>query len=78
MSKRKTAFRLWALALGEKAGKHDRESDTVALIRTFIFASYLITNIAIVANAWRHWNDIEYSREQEKRPAEAGRCLQNQ
>ena len=57
MSKRKTVFRLWALALGEKAGKHDREADTVALIRTFIFASYLITNIAIVANAWRHWND---------------------
>jgi len=48
-------FRLWAKALGEKASKHDHEADKVALIRTFIFASYLITNIAIVANAWRHW-----------------------
>jgi hypothetical protein len=31
----------------------------VAIVRTFIFASYLITNIAIVANAVRHWNDSE-------------------
>jgi hypothetical protein len=50
-------WRIWAKALGEKAGKHNREADTVAIVRTFIFASYLITNIAIVANAWRHWND---------------------
>jgi hypothetical protein len=52
-------WRIWALALGEKAGKHDREADKVAIVRTFIFASYLITNIAICANAWRHWNDNE-------------------
>jgi hypothetical protein len=52
-------WRIWAKALGEKAGKHDREADAVAIVRTFIFASYLITNIAIVANAWRHWNDNE-------------------
>lgn len=50
-------FRIWAKALGEKASKHDHEADKVAIIRTFIFASYLITNVAIVANAWRHWND---------------------
>jgi hypothetical protein len=47
---------VWAKALGEKAGKHDREADKVAIVRTFIFVSYLITNIAIVANAWRHWD----------------------
>ena len=52
-------WRIWAKALGEKTGKHNREADTVAIVRTFIFASYLITNIAIVANAWRHWNDSE-------------------
>jgi hypothetical protein len=57
MSKRKGAWKIWALALGEKASKHDHEADKVALIRTLIFASYLITNIAIIANAWRHWND---------------------
>ena len=52
----KKLWRLWALALGEKAGRHDREADAVAVIRTIILISYLITNIAIVANAWRHWN----------------------
>ena len=50
-------WRLWCKALGEKAGKNDREADNVAYIRTFIFLTYLITNIAIVANAVRHWND---------------------
>ena len=51
-------WRLWAKALGEKASKCDREANTVALIRTFIFITYFITNIAIVANAVRHWNDV--------------------
>ena len=32
-------------------------ADRVALVRTFIFATYLITNGFIVANAIRHWND---------------------
>jgi hypothetical protein len=32
-------------------------ADQVALVRTFIFATYLITNGFIVANAIRHWND---------------------
>lgn len=50
-------WRLWAKAIGEKASKCDRESDKVAVIRTFIFATYLITNGFIVANAIRHWND---------------------
>ena len=54
---KKTVWRLWAKALGEKATKCDKESDTVAIIRTFIFTTYLITNVAIVANAVRHWND---------------------
>jgi len=56
-NKRKTIWRLWAKALGEKAGKNDKEADTIACIRTLIFVSYLITNVAIVANAVRHWND---------------------
>jgi len=57
-SKRRKVWRLWAKALGEKAGKNDRESDIIAWIRTFIFVSYLVTNVAIVANAVRHWNDV--------------------
>jgi len=55
--KKKTAWRWWAKALGEKASKCDKESDKVALIRTFIFATYLITNVFIVAGVIRHWND---------------------
>ena len=55
--KKKTAWRWWAKALGEKASKCDKESDKVALIRTFIFATYLITNAFIVAGVIRHWND---------------------
>ena len=60
MSKRKSAWRIWAKALGEKSGKDDREADIVARIRTLIFVSYLVTNMAIVANAVRHWNDVDY------------------
>jgi hypothetical protein len=55
-------WRLWCKALGEKASNNDSEADRVALIRTFIFITYLITNIAIVANAVRHWNDVPTER----------------
>jgi hypothetical protein len=55
--KHKTAWRWWAKALGEKASKCDKESDRIAYIRTFIFATYLITNAFIVAGVVRHWND---------------------
>lgn len=57
MKKQKTLWRWWAKALGEKASKCDRESDTVARIRTFIFITYLLTNCFIVAGVIRHWND---------------------
>ena len=55
-------WRIWAKALGAKEGKDDREADTIACIRTLIFVSYLVTNVAIVANAVRHWNDIDYQQ----------------
>ena len=57
MSRRKGAWKLWSLALGEKASKHDHEADRVALIRTLIFASYLITNSVIISGVVRHWDD---------------------
>ncbi len=56
-TKKKTIWRWWAKALGEKASKCDRESDTIAWIRTFIFTTYLVTNCFIVAGVIRHWND---------------------
>ena len=49
-------WRLWAKALGEKASKSDRESDYIALIRTLILLTYLITNCFISAGVIRHWN----------------------
>ena len=55
---RQRAFRLWAKALGEKASPHDKEADKVAYIRTLILASYLITNLFIVAGVIRHWCDV--------------------
>ena len=57
MKRRKTIWRLWAKSLGEKASKCDNESDTVALVRSFIFITYLITNCFIVAGVIKHWND---------------------
>jgi hypothetical protein len=59
LKRKKTIWRWWAKALGEKASKCDKESDLVAWIRTFIFITYLITNCFIVAGVIRHWNDSQ-------------------
>ena len=48
-------WRIWAKALGEKAGASDTEADRVALIRTIIVLSYIITNCFIIAGVIRHW-----------------------
>ena len=61
MARRKSLWRLWAKALGEKDGRTDREADIIASIRTFILICYMVTNMAIVANAVRHWNDVDYT-----------------
>jgi len=50
-------WRWWAKALGQKASECDVESDKVAIIRSLIFGTYLITNVFIVAGVIRHWND---------------------
>jgi len=50
-------WKLWCLALGEKASKKNNEADYVAIVRTIIFLSYLATNIFIIAGVIRHWND---------------------
>jgi hypothetical protein len=53
---RRHIWRLWAKALGDKAGHTDKEADTVATIRTLIVVTYLLTNFVIVAGVLRHWN----------------------
>jgi hypothetical protein len=55
--KHKTLWKWFAMALGEKASKCDKESDIVARIRAVIFLTYLITNTFIVAGVVRHWKD---------------------
>ena len=72
MSKRKTIWRWWAKALGEKPSHCDRESDTIAWIRTFIFISYLVTNLFIISGVVRHWNDgiervVEFDQSEQKK-----------
>lgn len=52
---RKSIWRLWAKALGDKSGLTNTEADTVALIRTLIVLTYLFTNFVIVAGVIRHW-----------------------
>ena len=68
MGKRKSAWRIWAKALGQKEGKNDTEADTVAIIRTLIMVQLVITNGFIIANAIRHWNNVpsELSKTEEK------------
>jgi hypothetical protein len=51
----KNIWRIWAKALGEKAGNSDSESDRVAFIRTLIVLSYITTNCFIIAGVIRHW-----------------------
>ncbi len=86
--KPKSPWRWWAKALGEKASKCDKESDKVAVIRTIIFATYLITNCFIVAGVIRQWNKqttieifienphevpSDLHQEQKEKPIEANR-----
>ena len=48
-------WRLWAKALGEKAGATVQEADRIALIRSAIVLCYIITNLFIIAGVIRHW-----------------------
>ena len=50
-------WRLWCYALGRKEGRKKREADAVAVIRTLILLSYLITNCFIIAGVIRHWDN---------------------
>jgi hypothetical protein len=49
-------WRIWAKALGEKAGATDQEADLIACFRTVIVLTYIITNFFIIASVIRHWN----------------------
>ena len=48
-SKNRSIWRYWALALGQKDGRSNKEADKIALIRTFIMVQLVITNGFIIA-----------------------------
>ena len=47
--KKKGAWRIWALALGRKEGRSDKEADKIAIIRTLIMFQLIVTNFFIIA-----------------------------
>ena len=56
--KRKSAWRIWALALGRKEGRSDYEADRIAIIRTLIMFQLIVTNFFIIAgNVKNLWFD---------------------
>ena len=53
-------WKVWKYALGSFADDKTSEYDNViALVRTFIFITYLITNCFIISGVIRHWNPPE-------------------
>jgi hypothetical protein len=53
----KHVWRVIAKALGEKAHTRNELADQVAFVRFLILLAYMFTNLCIVLNTWRHWND---------------------
>jgi len=63
MKKKKGLLYYVYCALGEKSHPRcNKTADRVAIIRLIAFLSILITNSFIVANALRHWNDIQLDK----------------
>ena len=60
--KQSNIWKIIAKSLGEKSGDTDKESDQIAVVRLLAFLSIFITNSFIVANALRHWNDIQLDK----------------
>ena len=52
--KKKSAWRIWALALGRKEGRSDKEADKIAIIRTLIMFQLIVTNFFIIAGNVKH------------------------
>ena len=50
-------WKIWKYALGSFADDKTRDYDNVvAIVRTFILLTYLITNVFIISGVIRHWN----------------------
>ena len=69
---------IWKYTLGSFSDtKTENYDDWVALIRTCIFVSYMLTNFFIVSGVLRHWNDLpsELPKTEEKRLCKATSIL---
>ena len=56
----KKVWEIWKYSLGSFSDDKTAPYDNyVAGIRTLIVVSYMVTNVAIVANAVRHWDDVK-------------------
>ena len=56
----KKIWEIWKYSLGSFSDDKTAPYDNyVAGIRTLIVVSYMVTNVAIVANAVRHWDDVK-------------------
>tara|TARA_R100001163_G_C4983232_1_gene138589 strand:- start:98 stop:295 length:198 start_codon:yes stop_codon:yes gene_type:complete len=42
-------WRYWALALGRKEGRNQKDADMIAIIRTLIMFQLIVTNFFIIA-----------------------------
>ena len=55
-------WKVWKYALGsfadDKTSKYD---NVVAMVRTFIFITYLITNCFIISGVIRHWKPRDHN-----------------
>ncbi len=50
-------WRIWKYTLGSFHDETTKRYDNVvAIVRTFIFFSYLVTNCFIIAGVVKHWN----------------------
>ena len=55
----KEILRVWKYSLGSFSdSKTERYDNWIAIIRTIIFVSVLVTNSVIVAGVMRHWDNI--------------------
>jgi len=72
---------IWKYSLGSFSDtKTETYDDWVAVIRTCIFVSYMVTNLFIVSGVLRHWNEVssQVSQTEEKRQRNADcNILQN-
>ena len=49
----------WKYTLGSFSDtKTENYDDRIAIIRTCIFVSYMVTNFFIISGVIRHWNDL--------------------